>query len=119
MKDTCLVIKQDSIACNPLNPLEYCYFFQVQNLSNFTADQVILSNPTLGFGLKPCPPPNILFPNSSIALPDPPSNPGIAPDSCFPWLCTKIVASSPVLTPTWVTFNAGLSSNDSCCHSRR
>ncbi len=117
--DTCLVVKNDSVACNPDKPLEYCYFFQVQNLSDFTASQVILSNPTPGFAFKPCPPPNINITSPTIALPNPALNPGVAPDSCFPTLCVKIVATSPVLTPTTFCFEAGISSNDSCCHSAR
>ncbi|MBI5916461.1 MAG: T9SS type A sorting domain-containing protein [Bacteroidetes bacterium] len=117
--DTCVVVKNDSVACNPDAPLEYCYYFQVQNLSDFTASQVVLSNPTPGFAFKPCPPPNINITSPTIALPNPALNPGIAPDSCSPTLCVKIVATAPVLSPTTFCFEAGLSSNDSCCHSAR
>lgn len=112
--DTCLVVKNDSVTCNPDKPLEYCYFFQVQNLANFNANQVVLSNPTPGFGFKPCPPPNIPFTSPSIALN---FSPDVQPDSCTPQLCVKIVATSPILSPTQFCFEAGLSSNDSCCHS--
>ncbi len=115
--DTCLAIKNDSVACNPDNPLEYCYFFSAQNLANFNASQVVLSNPTTGFSFKPCPPPNIPFTSTTIALPNPALNPGVAPDSCFPQMCVKIVATTPIISPTQFCFEAGLSSNDSCCHS--
>ncbi len=112
--DTCLLVKNDSVVCNPDRPLEYCYFFQVQNLTNFNANQVVLSNPTPGFGFKPCPPPNINVTSPSIALT---FSPEVQPDSCTPQLCVKIVATSPILSPTQFCFETGLSSNDSCCHS--
>lgn len=115
--DTCLLVKNDSVYCDPAKPLEYFYFFQVQNLSDFTANQVILSNPTPGFSFKPCPPPSISATSPTIALPNPPLNPGIEPDSCSPTLCVKIVANAPVTSPTTVCFDTGLSSSDSCCHS--
>ncbi|MEO5906331.1 MAG: hypothetical protein ABIQ11_06375, partial [Saprospiraceae bacterium] len=115
--DTCVYIKNDSITCNPENPLEYCYYFQAQNTSNFNASQVVLSNLPPGFAFKPCPPPNISITSPTIALPNPPLNPGIEPDSCSPQLCVKIVAVAPVLSPTTICFEVGLFSNDSCCHS--
>ncbi len=111
---TCFLVKNDSVVCNPDRPLEYCYYFQVQNLTNFNANQVVLSNPTPGFGFKPCPPPFIGITSPSIALP---FAPDVAPDSCTPQLCVKIVATSPILSPTQFCFETGLSSNDSCCHS--
>ncbi len=116
-RDTCLAIKNDTIICDPNNPNEFTYFFQVQNLSNFTANQVILSNPPAGFAFRPCPPPSILSTSTTIALPNPALVPGIAPDSCSPMLCVKIVSSAPVLTPTLFTFQASLSSVDTCCHA--
>jgi hypothetical protein len=115
--DTCVYVKNDSISCYPENPLEYCYYFQVQNTSDFNASQVVLSNLPPGFAFKPCPPPTINITSPTIALPNPPLNPGIEPDSCSPQLCVKIVAVAPVLSPTTICFDVGLSSNDSCCHS--
>ncbi|MEP6792763.1 MAG: T9SS type A sorting domain-containing protein, partial [Saprospiraceae bacterium] len=115
--DTCVYIKNDSIACNPENPLEYCYYFQVQNAGDFNASQVVLNSLPPGYAFKPCPPPNINITSPTIALPNPPLNPGIEPDSCSPQLCVKIVAVTPVLSPTLICFDVGLSSNDSCCHS--
>ncbi len=115
--DTCLLVKNDSVVCNPDSPNEHCYFFQVQNLGNFTASQVVLSNPTPGFQFKPCPPPNIFITSPTIALPNPALSPGVAPDSCFPQMCVKLVATTPITAPTTVCFDVGLSSNDSCCHS--
>ncbi|MBK9335748.1 MAG: HYR domain-containing protein [Lewinellaceae bacterium] len=115
--DTCVVVKTDSIYCDPANPKEYCLFLTVENTSTdltFIANQLIMSGLTPGFSFKPCPPPNISFTAPSIAL-----NliPAIAPGSTSNQLCVKLVALAPVLTPTIVCMNLGLSGSNDCCNS--
>ncbi|MDX2133437.1 MAG: LamG-like jellyroll fold domain-containing protein [Saprospiraceae bacterium] len=115
--DTCVVVKTDSIACDPANPREYCLFLTVENTSTdptFIANQLIMSGLTPGFSFKPCPPPVISTTAPSIALNLIPS---LTPGNTSNLLCVKLVALSPVITPTVVCMNLGLSGNNDCCHS--
>ncbi len=114
--DTCVAIKNDTLICDPSKPGTYTYLFQVQNLSNFAANQVVLSNPSSGVLFQPCPPPSNIAPANSITLPQPPLMPGIPPDSCSPTLCVQLIAP-PITTPTWFTFNTTLFGGNNCCHA--
>lgn len=112
----CLAVVWDSLVCNPQAPSEFTYYFQVKNLSNFTAQQAILSNLPPGFGFKPCPPPTVSTASPSIVLP--PFSPAIPPGGISPVMCVQLVSTSAITSPTTLCFNTGIFSKDSCCHQK-
>jgi hypothetical protein len=112
----CLGVVWDSLVCNPNNPLEYTYYFQVQNLSSFQAQQIILSSLPSGFAFKPCPPPVITTTSPAIVVPSSPTV--VPPGGLFPLQCVQLVSTTAITSPTTLCFNVGIFNQDSCCHRK-
>ena len=107
----CVELVEESIECNPNNPYEYFYTFQVKNNSPNTASSLLLQNLPTGYGFSFC---NSSAPVPSILLP---LNPALAAGATSNSICIKIIATTPILNPTDICFNLSLLDHQSqnCC----
>ena len=112
--DSCLVIKNDSIICDSNAPGLYCYSFQVQNLSSFTAQQIVLNSNDPDIKFLPCNPLPFHTPMPTQALD---INPGVEQNECSDSLCVKIVSTNTIIQPTEFCFTAGIFDSGNCCNS--
>ena len=107
--DTCLVVTNKVIECNPEDPTKYNYCFEVTNMSGVDVGQITIECLDPGFFFCP------FNTNSLIIIPSP--NP--LPDGQTTQICIDIYASIPILTPQNLCMKLGLISADGkeCCHN--
>jgi len=108
--DTCLVVTNQEIDCDPEDPSSYNYCFDVTNLSGVDVGQITLECLDPGFFFNP--PFNL---NSHIEIPTP--NP--LPNGQSTQICIDIYASISIISSQDVCMKLGLISADGkeCCHT--
>lgn len=97
----CVQLINPVVTCNPENPYEYCLSFQVENLSEYTATEVILEINTSGFLLSDCSDPLYVNPLNIDLIPD------LGPGETSTVYCVKILSNSVISSPQQVCLNLG------------
>lgn len=99
----CVQLVNMEIVCDSSDQNKYCLFFNVQNLSPYTATELIMDVSGSGFGLHPCGASGFFDP-LEFEL----GSGGLASGATSGTLCVKLVPTTPVLTPQELCFSFGL-----------
>jgi hypothetical protein len=110
-KDTCLIIDSLMADCFGNSDVEYCMTFTVTNLSNMPAYGLVLGSLPAGFSYGLCGCGGTPYGAGGWLF----SGFPIIPANSTQTFCVKIIANSPVLSPTTVCFNASLEFLNACC----
>ena len=107
--DTCLIVTNQEVDCNPEDPAVYDYCFDVTNRSGVDVGQITLECLDQGFFFNP--PLNL---NSQIVIPSP--NP--LADGQSTQVCIALATTVPIIESQDVCMKMGLISADGkeCCH---
>ncbi len=104
----CVQILNMEIVCDETDPNLYCLYFNVINLSPYTATELIMDVSGTGYGLYPCGSTGFFDP-LEVYL----GGGGLASGATSGTLCVKLVPTTPVLTPQEVCFSLGLAFGES------
>lgn len=109
--DPCVDILPQSVVCNPDNPYEFFFNFQVQNNSSAPYPFVNFSNSTSGELFQIC---TGGSPVNNLSIPtDPSPLPGMTTGNVQ---CLKVISATPILSPTQMCFDVGIFDVDKCCN---
>lgn len=115
--DTCVLLKEEEVICDPADPSKFTMNFKIENLSpaaSFQPTQVVLNSNDPNINLKLCGAPAFISPSGAVGV-----NLGfpLPPGACSNSLCAEIYTTSPVTAPTQFCFSMTIWDNNECCTS--
>jgi hypothetical protein len=111
VKDTCFVISNVQVNCDPNDDYGYCVCMDVKNISGFNASFFQL-DPIPGFTYSNCPGSSTPITSGGLFILS-----STLANNASTTLCFKIKSSVPILTTQTICTKASIESLSKCCHS--